>query len=66
MKSNYKTEKYYLHFAELGVYDSLEYWFSTLEAAEEKLKELIKDADEKYGYFGFIAEVKTCVRKEKS
>ena len=60
MRSNYKVEKYYLHFVELGNYDCLEYYFDTMKGAEDKFKELKKEHKE---YFSFIAEIKVCRRK---
>ena len=63
--SNYKTKKYYLHFAELGIYDGLDYWFNNIKDAEKEFKRLEKDAIKDKncdGYVGFIAEVKMARR----
>jgi len=61
MKSNYKTEKYIVCFTELGDYENLEYWTNDEKKAEAKLQEWMKEYD---AYFGYIAEIQTCVGKE--
>ena len=59
---NYKLKPFFLHFAKLGDWDSLDYHYDTLEEAKHQLSMLTESTEE---YFGFIAKVIVAVRKPR-
>jgi len=55
------SKQFYLHFSEMGSYDSLEYWFDTLKEAEARLKKMQKRYPK---HFAFIAKPIKVVKTE--